>query len=108
MAAHIISSNKNEYDENGFFQETQLGSGKLSKNRFMGEDVSDITSIERIRYSYFTAGSGGAGKTLLVTSLMLLGEPVVAFRDEKSVIAPPMSQPALVDFGPGKTFPKLW
>lgn len=61
-----------------------------------------MTSVERIRYSYFTAGSGGAGKTLIVTTLMLLGEQVVAFRDNQAVTAPPMSQPTTVDFGPGQ------
>lgn len=90
MAAHIISSNKKEYDQEGFYQDS--------------ED-SEIESVESVKYFYFTAGSGGAGKTLLMTSLMLLGESVSAFQDDKEVLMPPMSQPTTVDFGPGTKAP---
>lgn len=34
-----------------------------------------------LRFSYYTAGSGGAGPTILATSFLLLGEEVVAYRD---------------------------
>ncbi|KAL4318197.1 hypothetical protein GQ457_18G012520 [Hibiscus cannabinus] len=34
---------------------------------------------ERLRFSYYTAGSGGAGPTILATSFLLLGEEVVAY-----------------------------
>eukprot|EP00210_Caulerpa_lentillifera_P004710 g4494.t1 len=86
MAAHIISTNKKEYDDDGFYQECP---------------ESDIQSVNSVKYFYFTAGSGGAGQTLLVTSLMLLGETVNAFQDGKRITMPPMSQPITVDFGPG-------
>lgn len=32
-----------------------------------------------IRFSYYTAGTGGAGPTILATSFLLLGEEVVAY-----------------------------
>ena len=35
----------------------------------------------RLRYSYYTAGSGGVGPTILETSMLLAGEEVVAYRD---------------------------
>jgi hypothetical protein len=35
------------------------------------------------RYSYYTAGSGGAGPTILATSFLLLGEEAVVFVDGK-------------------------
>lgn len=31
------------------------------------------------RYYYYTAGSGGAGPTILATSFLLLGEEVIAY-----------------------------
>lgn len=39
----------------------------------------------RLRYSYYTAGSGGVGPTILETSMLLAGEEVVAFRDGEKV-----------------------
>ena len=32
-----------------------------------------------LRFSYYTAGTGGAGPTILATSFLLLGEKVVAY-----------------------------
>ncbi|KAL8140188.1 LOW QUALITY PROTEIN: hypothetical protein V2J09_006209 [Rumex salicifolius] len=34
---------------------------------------------EKLRFSYYTAGSGGAGPTILATSFLLLGEEVIAY-----------------------------
>ncbi|XP_031272470.1 uncharacterized protein LOC116130927 isoform X3 [Pistacia vera] len=34
---------------------------------------------ERLRFSYYTAGTGGAGPTMLATSFLLLGKEVVAY-----------------------------
>jgi len=36
---------------------------------------------KRIRYSYYTAGSGGAGPTILATSFLLLGEEAIVYVD---------------------------
>lgn len=55
---------------------------------------------KRLAYSYFTAGSGGAGKTILATSLMLCGEDAVAYKDGAKVTVPPVSGRRVVDFGP--------
>lgn len=43
-----------------------------------------LVNPTRVLYSYFTAGSGGAGPTILETSFLLAGEDVVAYK----VIAP--------------------
>ncbi|GJN13839.1 hypothetical protein PR202_gb00587 [Eleusine coracana subsp. coracana] len=40
---------------------------------------------ERLRFFYYTAGSGGAGPTILATSFLLLGEDVVAYNKGTSV-----------------------
>jgi hypothetical protein len=55
----------------------------------------------RLRYSYFVAGSGGAGAAVLAATLLLAGTPAAAWRDGERVTAPPWSQPMTVDFGRG-------
>jgi saccharopine dehydrogenase-like NADP-dependent oxidoreductase len=55
---------------------------------------------KRITFSYFTAGSGGAGTTILATSILLCGEEVVAYKDGEAVRVPPVSGRRVVDFGP--------
>lgn len=54
-----------------------------------------------LRYSYFTAGSGGAGPTILETSLLLAGEEVVVYKEGQQFRLPPVSNRREVDFGPG-------
>lgn len=56
---------------------------------------------ERLRFSYYTAGTGGAGPTILATSFLLLGEEVVAFRKGKEVKLKPYTGMLNVDFGKG-------
>lgn len=41
----------------------------------------------RVLYSYYTAGSGGVGPTILETSLLLAGSPVVVFANGEKVPA---------------------
>jgi len=40
----------------------------------------------RFRFFYYTAGSGGAGPTILTTSFLLLGEDVIAYNKGNSNI----------------------
>ncbi|KAL2941974.1 Carboxynorspermidine synthase [Bienertia sinuspersici] len=56
---------------------------------------------ERLRFSYFTAGTGGAGPTILSTSFLLLGEEVVAYSKGERVKLKPYSGMLNVDFGKG-------
>jgi len=46
----------------------------------------------RVRYTYYTAGSGGVGPTILETSFLLAGTDVVVYRDGQKV-APPLPPP---------------
>jgi len=62
MAAHMIAT-ANETNDSG-----ERG----------GSDPKATPS--RVLYSYFTAGSGGAGPTILETTFLLAGEPVVAYK----------------------------
>lgn len=52
-----------------------------------------------LRYSYFTAGSGGAGPTILATSFLLLGEEVLVYRRGEKLLLKPYSGQLEVDFG---------
>ncbi|XP_031272467.1 uncharacterized protein LOC116130926 [Pistacia vera] len=56
---------------------------------------------ERLRFSYYTAGTGGAGPTILATSFLLLGEEVVAYSKGEKVKLKPYSGMINVDFGKG-------
>lgn len=54
-----------------------------------------------LRYSYYTAGSGGAGPTILETSFLLAGEECTVYKDGQPFKLPPISNRREVDFGPG-------
>lgn len=84
MAAHMISIARREYDSEW---RMKIHSGKSeSENGEMpaplrGEPVEPL----RVRYTYYTAGSGGVGPTILETSFLLAGTDVVVYRDGKKV-----------------------
>jgi hypothetical protein len=54
-----------------------------------------------LRYSYYTAGSGGAGPTILETSFLLAGEQCTVYKEGQAYKLPPISNRREVDFGPG-------
>ncbi|KAG8388970.1 hypothetical protein BUALT_Bualt02G0180600 [Buddleja alternifolia] len=56
---------------------------------------------KRLRFYYYTAGSGGAGPTILSTSFLLLGEEVVAYNKGEKIILKPYSGMLNIDFGLG-------
>jgi saccharopine dehydrogenase-like NADP-dependent oxidoreductase len=52
-----------------------------------------------LRYSFFTAGSGGAGVTLLVATFLILAEPALQIVRGQRQSVPPMQEYTTVDFG---------
>ncbi|KAF3794534.1 hypothetical protein EJ110_NYTH07385 [Nymphaea thermarum] len=56
---------------------------------------------ERLRYYYYTAGTGGAGPTILATSFLLLGEDVIAYNKGQRIKLKPYSGMLNIDFGKG-------
>lgn len=56
---------------------------------------------ERLRFSYYTAGTGGAGPTILATSFLLLGEEVVAYSKGEKIKLKPYTGMLNIDFGKG-------
>ncbi|XP_020576622.1 uncharacterized protein LOC110022149 isoform X1 [Phalaenopsis equestris] len=67
---------------------------RLAKSDNIGEP-------ERLRFFYYTAGSGGAGPTILATSFLLLGEDVIAYNKGKEIKLNSYSGMLTVDFGKG-------
>lgn len=65
MAAHMISMARGEYSSDFSYTESPLPGAPQPR---------------RVLYSYFTAGSGGAGPTILNTTFLLAGEDVIAFK----------------------------
>ncbi|CAN6325757.1 unnamed protein product [Urochloa humidicola] len=56
---------------------------------------------ERLRFFYYTAGSGGAGPTVLTTSFLLLGDDVIAYNKGEEIKLKPYSGALNIDFGKG-------
>ncbi|XP_062084104.1 uncharacterized protein LOC133790467 [Humulus lupulus] len=56
---------------------------------------------ERLRFYYYTAGTGGAGPTILATSFLLLGEEVVAYNKGEEIKLKPYTGMLNIDFGRG-------
>jgi saccharopine dehydrogenase-like NADP-dependent oxidoreductase len=57
------------------------------------------SKAEKLRFSYFTAGSGGVGATILATSFLLLGERATQFVDGKRKTGDPYAERNVVEFG---------
>ncbi|KAI7730503.1 hypothetical protein M8C21_019010 [Ambrosia artemisiifolia] len=56
---------------------------------------------ERLRFYYYTAGTGGAGLTILASTFLLLGEEVIAYNKGEKIKLRPFSGMVNVDFGKG-------
>ncbi|XLR13810.1 hypothetical protein S83_041748 [Arachis hypogaea] len=65
------------------------------------ETETEEDKPERLRFSYYTAGTGGAGPTILATSFLLLGEEVIAYSKGEKIKLKPYSGMLNVDFGKG-------
>lgn len=76
MAAHMISMARKEYTDDF---------------KYVDQAPVDAPQPTRVLYSYFTAGSGGAGPTILNTTFLLAGEDVVAFKQVESLVISPKS-----------------
>ena len=80
----MISIARREYDSNW---QLISHSGKEENDNSEMPQVLKGQPIEptRTRYTYYTAGSGGVGPTILETSFLLAGTDVVVYRDNKRV-----------------------
>lgn len=84
MAAHMVSIARREYDSEWRLTARSDGPDARADPDSPGTP-SALTGapIEptRVRYSYYTAGSGGVGPTILETSFLLAGTDVTVYRD---------------------------
>ncbi|CAK9081757.1 unnamed protein product [Durusdinium trenchii] len=65
------------------------------------EAYERLGSIEDLEMSFYTAGTGGAGPTIVSATFLLLAEPPLNYQAGQEVRAEPWGQRRLVDFGPG-------
>ena len=77
------------------------GVSNLMAAQLVRMNCDEATTPSALRYSYYTAGSGGAGPTILATSFLLLGEEALAYKDGEEVSLRPYSSCRHVDFGKG-------
>ena len=56
---------------------------------------------ERLELSFFTAGTGGAGPTIVSATFLLLATRVLTFVDGRLTYKKPWTERRVVDFGPG-------
>jgi len=55
--------------------------------------------VDKVVFSFFTAGSGGAGETILTATFLLLGEDVLTYVNGKPMKKQPASDSKWIDFG---------
>lgn len=55
--------------------------------------------VEKVVFSFFTAGSGGAGPTILTATFLILGENVLIYRDGKAEYRKSATDANKIDFG---------
>ncbi|KAG6467389.1 hypothetical protein ZIOFF_074794 [Zingiber officinale] len=94
MAAELVRSVKSE----------DAGEPERLREVSWATDLAQIESAQLIyafRFFYYTAGSGGAGPTILATSFLLLGENVIAYNKGEMIKMKPYSGALNIDFGKG-------
>mmetsp|Transcript_20864 Transcript_20864/g.47035 ORF Transcript_20864/g.47035 Transcript_20864/m.47035 type:complete len:342 (+) Transcript_20864:1-1026(+) len=55
---------------------------------------------QSLKFSYFTAGTGGVGGTILASTFLLMAEDCKVYRGGEEVCLPALSEQRQVDFGP--------
>jgi len=67
----------------------------------VAEAARRLGQAERVEMSFYTAGTGGAGPTIVSATFLLLAEPPLVYEAGKEVRAEPWGERRLADFGPG-------
>lgn len=99
MAAHMVALARKEVQPEYLSVSSSGATSTPADNS--GSSRSLPVEPKRVRYFYYTAGSGGVGTTILETSFLLAGTDVEVYVDGKMVKAPPISNREVVDFGKG-------
>jgi hypothetical protein len=64
-------------------------------------DLASPCAGETVEMSFFTAGTGNAGATIVSATFLLLCQPALTLVKGRRVETPPWSSPRAVDFGKG-------
>ncbi len=73
-----------------------------------GESSGEEVEIESIDYSFFTAGTGNAGPTIVSATFLLLATPVITFMNGIRQDKEPWTEMKEVDFGNGIGNKPVW
>lgn len=100
MAAHMVGIARREYEADWTLTSHSQDSGS-SHGSSQNQDEADVPAAlrgepmepTRVRYTYYTAGSGGVGQTILETSFLLAGTDVVVYSEGKKVQCTDLSSP---------------
>ncbi|KAJ7298019.1 hypothetical protein O6H91_Y021600 [Diphasiastrum complanatum] len=102
LHAKAVASNVSAIVSAGIYPGvSNIMAAELVRSAITGSADGSVSKPDRLRFSYFTAGSGGVGPTILATSFLLLGEEVLAYSQGEQVKRRPYSSELLVDFGKG-------
>jgi saccharopine dehydrogenase-like NADP-dependent oxidoreductase len=63
------------------------------------DEVGGKDNVDKVKFSFFTAGTGNAGPTLLAATFLILGEDVLTYVDGKKVFKKSATDLYSVDFG---------
>ena len=77
------------------------GSSLLAQQVIRSDRVGGHSNVERVTFSFFTAGSGGAGPTILTATFLILGEDVITYANDERVLKKSATDPRTVNFGRG-------
>ena len=91
----MVGIARREYDADwtltSHSKHSENGSSSSSSSRESGQGdmpaalQGEPMEPKRVRYTYYTAGSGGVGTTILETSFLLAGTDVVVYSDGEKV-----------------------
>ena len=75
------------------------GSSLLAQQVIRSDVVGGHANVDRVNFSFFTAGSGGAGPTILTATFLILGEDVITYVNGQQVLKKSATDPRVVNFG---------
>ena len=63
------------------------------------DSVGGAEKVDKVKFTFFTAGTGNAGPTLLAATFLILGEDVLTYVNDKKVYKKSATDLETVDFG---------
>jgi hypothetical protein len=98
MAANAVEKLEEQEQEEDDNENDDSSSAKNSNNN----------KAETIDFSFFTAGTGNAGPTIVSATFLLLATPVIAYRNSKKVELEPWTEKRIINFGKSIQDKPVW